>query len=321
MKVLKKIRNNTYLNKAVRGLLKYSLLNLNKISQRWPVSGAISIKLDGQKFGFFAKSDDGTISNLYYNQAYMEAGELKLFFHLAKESNVIIDVGANTGLYSIVSAVDNQNASIYAFEPNPVNLVRLKENIQLNQLKNITLIEKALGSSAKTVSFYIPTEDRISDTSSVIPEFSKSTYEGKIEWKEIKVQQTSLDHLSDIYKFKGVELIKIDVEGYEVDVFEGAKDFFKKYAPIVLCEIFLSDDKKEYFNQFLKAYGYHAYLVVKEGLIRLDEGMIPNHDGMNFLFVKGRTKEVFSSFRLMDDLVKELKKITISNHTHQISQS
>lgn len=310
MNVLKKVRNNTYINKAVRGLLKISLITLNKITQKWPVSGIIKIYLNEKELKFFARSDDGTVSTLFYERNYVETKELNLFAHLARKSKTIIDVGANTGLYSIVGAKQNPEATVYALEPNPINLIRLKKNIELNQLHNITLIEKALGQDTMEVSFTVPKQNVISDTSSVLPEFSRSTYKGEVEWKEIKVEQTSLDILFNNYKFKTAELVKIDVEGYEVNVFEGAKTFFTKYSPIILCEIFLSSYKKQYFENFLEEYGYFAYLVLKEGIIRLDGRLETNHDGLNYLFARGKTKSVFTSYKVVDGLIEELISTT-----------
>lgn len=303
--MLKTLRNIGFLNKTVRVLLKKFSVLLYKLSFKWRVSGKVTVRFDGKKIFFFAKCDDGIIDTLFYGREYIEFSELNLFVQIAKKSNTIVDIGANTGVYSILSAKCNENALIYAIEPNPINQIRLKKNIQLNNLLKIKIIGNAIGGTTKTVSFTVPDNDIISDTSSVLPEFSKLTYVNEIKWKEITVFQNTLDDLFKENKDK-IDLIKIDVEGYEINVFEGAKSFFYNNSPIIICEIFLDNEKRKYFNKFLEEYDYIAYLVLKEGVLRLDKTLIPNLDGLNFLFSRGKTDLIFTSFKNTDKLIDEL---------------
>jgi len=56
----------------------------------------------------------------------------------------IMDIGANTGLYAIIAAIENPTAKVYAFEPHPIIFKYLKENIKTNSLDNIAAEQSAL---------------------------------------------------------------------------------------------------------------------------------------------------------------------------------
>jgi FkbM family methyltransferase len=265
----------------------------------------VTIQFRGKKLVFYTRSDDGITDRLFYERDYIEYPELNLFSYLAERSKTIIDIGANTGLYSITSSALNPNSKILAFEPNATNIKRLNKNIELNGFKNIQVIEQVVGDMTGTVSFSVPVVDIISDTSSVLSDFSKSSYEGQLQWKQVLVPQISLDDF-----FKGatekIDLLKIDVEGYEMNIFKGAGEFFQTHSPLIFCEIFLDDEKKKFFEAFLHSNNYYSYLLLREGLLRLDEGLIYNYDGLNFLFCKKKTSVIYSSFKNIRSLAEEL---------------
>lgn len=273
---------------------------------RWRISGIFDTTFIGYKIKFYAKADDGIADCFYYEKTYVEHTDLVLFTHFAKHAQTILDIGANTGIYSLLASVANKNAQIYAFEPNPVNQKRLYKNISLNQLSRITVLEKAVGDNNRTVTFTIPEADVISDTSSVMGNFSKSTYKGAMKWKEVQVEQVSLD--SVFQDKKDIDLIKIDVESYEMFLFDGAKQTFTQNSPIIICEIFLDNKRKEYFEKFLQDFGYIAYIPLQDGILKLGKNMMPNENGHNFIFAKGETTEVFTFYHDLDKLYHDLKK-------------
>lgn len=304
--LLRSIRNIPFLNQVVRQGLQFTATAVSKLESHWRVSGVVYITFNGLRVPFYTQSDDDIVDTLFYNKHYYEYNDLNLFVQLAGSARKLVDVGANTGLYSVLSAKANPRLAVTAFEPNPTNHSRLRKNIELNQLGNIEVVANAVGNSKQPISFTIPCEDKISYTSSALGEFSRSAANGHhYEWKEITVPQTTLDEY-----FAGsegeVDLLKIDVEGYEVNVFEGSKGFFRRHSPVVLCEIFLDADKRRYFQQFLHEFNYTAYIVLRDGLLRLDGGMPANQEGNNFLFSRGYTSQVFTPFHDIERLRQEL---------------
>lgn len=304
--IVKKLRSNFIINKVIRNLLIGSSGLLKRLSDKWSLSGTVTVSFSNKKLKFFTREDDGIVDALFYGKNYVETGDIVLFSELSRQSSVIVDIGANTGIYSVIGAVFNPSAKVIAFEPHPVNQARFQKNIELNHASNVQLIKSAAGDTKERVLFTVPEKDIISDTSSVNKEFSQSFYKGELKWKQITVPQMPLD-IFFAETSQVVDLIKIDVEGYEMNVFEGAQNFFRNNSPVIFCEIFLSDKSKKYFDAFLEEYQYTPYIIFKEGILRLDDGLTKNYVGYNFLFAKGKTKEVFTSFKVMDKLISEIK--------------
>jgi FkbM family methyltransferase len=274
---------------------------------KWKLSGIIPISFYGLNFKMFSRCDDGIADSFYYNQKFQEEPDLKLFIELSKKSTTILDIGANTGLYSIAASKANPEAKIYAFEPYYYNFKRLEKNIHLNGCKNVLMYEQAVGDSTNQVEFFIPDKERVIDVSSVNSDFSKSFYQDDIKWKPVQVSQTTMDIFQkESLAGKPIDLMKIDVESYEMNVFKGCGQLFKIHKPIIIFETFPDDKRIEYFNSIISGYDYYAYMILKEVLLRLDDGMQPNHDGLNFLFSGKRTNKVFTSFKEINILIDEL---------------
>jgi len=279
-------------------------------------SGLASLSVDEVQFKMYSKYDDGIVDALYFNNdSYSEITEIKLFKELAKQSEVILDIGANTGLYSIISRKINSNAKIYAFEPYVVNSNRLKKNIQLNNLDEIVIIEKAVGNQVGEIEFSVPDQDQICDVLSADIQFSNKFYRKWINYKTVKVPQTTLDQFLFEENLNSLDLIKIDVENYESFVLKGALEVLNKYSPIILIEIFVDQDKIRFFENYLQPLGYNCYSILKEGIIRT-ESLKGNPDCRNFILSKVRTQQEYLSFSRMNELIKQLKLLPTKPKLH-----
>ena len=279
--------------------------NAGVLTARWPVYGVISLVFNGTTFQMYSLGDDHLVNTLYYRKKYTELNDLRLFMALAKRSSVVFDVGANTGLYSILTHKVAPGARLFSFEPSPSNLKRLKKNLELNE--TITeVVDRVVGDKKSTVPFYVPSDNSISDTSSVLEEFSLHSYNGKVQWKLINIGQTTLDNFVKEKDIKKVDLVKIDVEGYEKAVFEGAKCLLEKERPVIQCEIFLDSSRKAFFDSILKRYGYTAYMILNDGLLRTDQDILVNRGNRNYLLASQKTHNAFSPFNNFDDLATEL---------------
>ena len=303
-KLVQKIRSSQSINRAIRNRLQKLNKKLENAIAYWPPVGIVNLNFNGIAFKAFSNADDHIVTNLFYNQSYHETSDLKCFLHLAKNSKTIFDIGANTGIYSILSAYTNRTATIYSFEPFSSNIERLKKNIFLNEVEGIEIVPKAVGEKEDVINFTVPESNSISDTSSAIKGFSEYTYEGSLKWKTIQVPQTSLDNFVLDKHLPGIDLIKIDVEGYEVMLFKGAIKTFEQFSPIIQCEIFVDEEKKKFFDDFALRYGYTIYRVMNEGLLRLDEGLTTDRQGLNFLFSKKRLDPVYIPFDRISELIE-----------------
>jgi FkbM family methyltransferase len=174
------------------------------------------------------------------------------FTSIATNCEFILDIGAYTGVYSIEAALKNRNCIVRAFEPNPIIFSNLRNNIELNELSNrVGLFQSALGSKEGLSKLYIPEYSESTSISSLISESSRY----------IEVPVSTIDH---IFYSQRIDLIKIDVEGYESEVFIGGQHVLDKSKPIILAEALTND---ELVNQklILSKYGYLEPIQVFSG--------------------------------------------------------
>ena len=163
---------------------------------------------------------------------------------------VACDIGANAGFYSLLMAraVGNEG-TVYAFEPQPANLLLLERHLKLNKLGNVV-------ASGEAISDFVGEARFATD---------RGSYQGCLEDEgQIRVSVVTLDHLFASGRLQPCDLIKIDVEGAELSVLLGAKLFLKRFRPV----IFLATHGAEIHRQcccFLSECGYR--------LRRLDGGL------------------------------------------------
>jgi FkbM family methyltransferase len=271
-----------------------------QLSNRWRTSGIIPCHFEGIDFLMYNNCDDGIVGFFYYDsQVYSEAQDLKVFLPLAKVSKTIVDIGANTGLYSLLVGKVAHQATTFAIEPYSVNFKRLQKNLALNKLINTVPLNIAIGDKSDTVEFNIPMDDMISEVPSMVSSFPRSMFPDLL-WTKTSVEMLTLDEFAQKNNLK-IDLIKCDVETYEMSVFKGAHEVLSNHRPAILFESFLDDERKVFFNQILKQYDYYVYYLLKEGLVRLDNGFQPHKTGLNFLITPYRSAETFISHAELEE--------------------
>lgn len=299
VQMIKFLRRKPITNKLVRLPLKNLAFQMtdkirNYIVPRWRVAGEVIIEIGNVKISVFSDCDDAIVDALYYNSNnYCEIEELSLFGSLASRSKFILDIGANTGFYSIISAVKNPEAEIWAFEPYSSNIARLKLNLSLNKVGNVVLFEKAVGNELKTIEITVPESGQICDSVSADTNFSNLFYKKFITYKQTEVEQIRLDDLT--YE-RNIDLIKIDVENYELAVFDGARKVLESMSPVIQCEMFVENSRIEFYEKVLKPLGYNCYMMLKNG-VAFCESLQPNLEGRDFLFTKRKLDKVYVSYK------------------------
>lgn len=146
---------------------------------------------------------------------------------------VSIDVGANIGLYSLALSVLAPGGKVYAFEPSPDAFGNLQKNLAQNKVTNVKVSQLALGDSTDSVRFHeIPFftagSFTVDDSCFLTSEMLGSTYfEAPCTTLDEFVKSEGIDHL---------DLIKVDVEGGEMSVIEGALQTIEEHRPLVVLE-------------------------------------------------------------------------------------
>jgi FkbM family methyltransferase len=307
--MIRRIRKNSIVNGIVRNVIKSwgnkSSILYESLSNRWLTSGIIPCHFEGINFLMYNECDDGIVGFFFYEkQTYSEAQDLKIFLPLAKASNTVVDIGANTGLYSLLVGKVAPKTKVFAIEPYFVNYKRLTKNIFINGLDNIIPMKIAIGDESGSVEFNVPQKEMISEVASMVSSFPPSMFP-ELKWSKTSVEMMTLDEFAYKNQLK-IDLIKCDVETYEMSVFKGAHEVLTTHRPAILFESFLDDERKVFFNHLLEQYDYHVYYLLKEGLVRLEKGFQPHKTGLNFLITPFRSEETFISHAELEENPKLL---------------
>jgi len=218
-----------------------------------------------------------------------ESGEIELFLETLENVSVCIDIGANAGLYSCLAA--SRGKQVVAVEPLATNLARLYRNLFLNKFLDVEVYPLGLSSKPGLLPIY-----GVHLTASFVRGWAKAK-----EARYSIVPVTTLDILA-ASRFEGLPmLIKIDVEGFELEVLRGAERLLSMTPkPIWLVEIVLTEQIpggmnrkfKETFQLFWD-HGYETKVadrdrrpVRKEDVDRWVDAGSRDFGSYNYLFVK-----------------------------------
>lgn len=195
----------------------------------------------------FQYDPNSYIGRFIYYRGIFEEQILRAIEEVLKPGMTFIDVGANIGLHSVVaSKLVGETGAVLAFEPQAQARQQLERNIALNGLHNLTLSECALGRAPATAKLYRINEQN-DGQSTLVPENQASPFES--------VNVVTLDSaLSGVDVSRGC-VMKIDVEGGELDVLAGATGLLARARPKA---IFV-----ECIDSYLKRFGGSSAELVK----------------------------------------------------------
>lgn len=207
-----------------------------------------------------------------------EKNAMQCWIDLCSDSPVIFDIGANTGVYSLVAKTVNPAAEVHAFEPFGAICDKLKKNIAIN---NFEVKVNCAAVSDYTGDAVIYSED---------PEFAYSVTVNKNLWVKDKeatkhhIKTTTLKDYITQHSIQRIDLMKIDVETHEPEVMAGFGEYYNIFKPIILIEV-LNDEVVTKLNEYFSpAAHYHIYHIhEKKGLQQAERFF--THEFYNFLVV------------------------------------
>lgn len=151
-----------------------------------------------------------------------EAEKQKAFTFFVREGDVVYDLGAHVGFYSLLaSKLVGNKGSVFSFEPFPQNVSYLKKHIALNNIKNIIVLEKGISFEDCRGAFDSP----------------GSSAAGRINDKKssgLSIEIASIDSLLERKEIAPPNVIKMDIEGGEYNALRGAEKTLKKYDPVIV---------------------------------------------------------------------------------------
>lgn len=183
------------------------------------------------------------MARVFQNTGFFYSENIDTMLRYITPDNIVLDIGAHVG--TTVIPLAKSSRKVHAFEPVSENRKYLYKNLEQNGITNVQVHECALGAKNGTVTMITP----------------DSANTGAFEIKEGgAVPLKTLDSLN----LGQVDFIKIDVEGHEPEVFEGAKNTIKQYKPTVFFEFFLPGLRKNNKHPLRKIHkalkGYRFYI-------------------------------------------------------------
>jgi FkbM family methyltransferase len=212
-----------------------------------------------------------------------ERTSLKLWRKLCIDAETVFDVGANTGLYSLITKSLNPNAQVYAFEPVPKVLEYLNYNIEINHY-DIKIEPKAASNFNGEAKVYLI--KGVEFTTSVT--VNKSLLANTTPQNELKIDTIRLDNFIESNKIKKIDLMKIDVETHEPEVLEGMGEYMDKFKPDFLIEVW---DKEcaATLNHLFKNKGYLYFDIDDKNDVITQKNEITVSSFWNYLICKPET--------------------------------
>src|SRR5215203_1726057 len=175
-----------------------------------------------------------------------------------KEGDVVVDIGANIGRYTIISSKRvGANGKVVAIEAHPGNFEMLKSNIKLNQLTNVIPLNYAAYSKETKINLYLPDEQSgYTMHHSIMSNYVFTKYKDKTEDKFVEVSANTLDYLLQLNEITDVNWVKIDVEGAEFEVLKGASNVLSKSKDIALLIEVHGLDNHRPILEFVSSYNF-----------------------------------------------------------------
>ncbi len=220
-------------------------ISKNQIVQRKKINWSLDLR-EGIDLSIFLF---GSSESKIFNLKKLLNLNSRLFF---------LDIGANIGSVSLTLAKVFDNSKVYSFEPTYYAFKKLKKNLSLNRdLKDKVILNQLFISNIKKPS-KVWSSWKLNNKKN-----RHKNHKGSL--KSIKKNSfISLDNFIKSKKIRKIDFIKIDVDGYELDVLRSGSKFFKKCKPIIFIEIapYLYKEFGYHFSdliKFIKKYNYNFY--------------------------------------------------------------
>ena len=157
-------------------------------------------------------------------EIYWESGYDRLPDFVPQPGWTVLDVGANSGVYAVRQA--RRGARVYAFEPNPDCYRRLQKSVRANHLEDrVTATNCALGAVTGIAELSVP--EGLTTMGSLRPVWGESA-------NGVNVKVDTIDRIVDGLRLRRIDLLKIDVEGLELEVLQGAHSTFPLVDRVVV---------------------------------------------------------------------------------------
>jgi FkbM family methyltransferase len=189
--------------------------------------------------------------NAGYVLGTTEPGVQRALASLARPGMTIYDIGANVGFFSVLAAhLVGSGGRVISFEPVPENAEQVRRNAQLNDFRHISVRREALGASHGTATFELGAEATTGHLVVGGMPFPKES-----AGRQVEVPIRVLDAVREGEGLPAPDLIKMDVEGAETLVLQGAARTLRDCRPLLMIEL---HGTNQAVDDALRAADYHA---------------------------------------------------------------
>lgn len=253
---------------ASRASLSSRLQNLYAIVRAIPVLGGLVRRVGAYAVPrgsrFWIQMPAGLAQGLWLNldprfdreyaQGLYETTIQKTLAEQLSEGGTFYDVGGHIGFVSLIAArLVGESGAVFTFEADPENAERIKQHVLRNGFEQISVIPLAVWSRSGTLRFQRSSELSGHNQGAVVGTAGETSAPGMVE-----VNALSLDEFGESHR--SPTLVKIDVEGGEVEVLRGAEHLLSKARPTLICEVH-NQGAKEFIEPYLAERQYsHTWL-------------------------------------------------------------
>ena len=202
---------------------------LELVGDRASSRSARLVEVEAYGFRFLIDPSDRQVSLSLLLYGSYEPEETTLFQQNVLPGMVVVDAGANIGVYTLLAARATGAAGrVIAFEPDPHTFEILSENVSRNDLSNVVLVNGALASEPGTMSLYrVPGHPALA---------SLSSSNARSSSERVEVEVTTLDSALADLGIERVDVMKLDTQGAEIDILRGARETIERARPTMFVE-------------------------------------------------------------------------------------
>ncbi len=249
-KIFKSIYTAVPFKREIFSLLKLFYNPSHSVYKHLYFKGKFKVKVDNNFFyinhyGYQIEND------IFWKglEGARESTSLSLWVKLCKRANVILDIGSNTGVYSLTAKAANPKAAVYGFDPIDRVFEKFRDNCKLNNF-DIRPFKFAISNyDGRAVVYDVTTEHTYGVTVNV----NRQKPETPVVEREIETKRLST--FIEDEKISNIDLMKVDVETHEPEVLLGMGGYLDTMKPTMIMEI-LTDEVGERVQRILNGKGY-----------------------------------------------------------------
>ena len=221
---------------------------------------------------FLGGNDDGVALRCFWNDHY-EKKTLEIWAKLSAIEGIILDIGAHSGIYSLVANKSIKKGAVLSFEPHYLNFSRLNLNLRANSISTNSIFMNAVGAKNEILHFSVNQDSNYLTSGGKIGKFKNKI--------ATPIQVLAIDNILDVTAKKNVKIIKIDVEGHEYECLLGMKQALIESQPVIFFECMSKRNNYE-IESFLNELDYTIFIIDDwDGSIKETKTLYPIFDNNN----------------------------------------